>query len=129
MNEKKKYLYNSEVMTEFEKLMVESLLRLEQMVVNAQQSSDISKKLDTINKSVQSTSDSMGKFLDKAQNLAADGEEDEEPKAHEPTEEEQKIAKESLLKELNELASKASDEKNYKLAYKIERAIDTILFE
>lgn len=117
---------SSEVFNEFEKIILKSLMSIEEKILTAQQNPEIAKKLDTINKSVENTSSSMKGLLESAKNLADDSEEIEET---EPTEDEQRLAKESLLKELNEMATKASDEGNYKLAYKIERSIDTIMFE
>jgi hypothetical protein len=130
---------NSEVMTEFEKILLKAMFKIENEIKESNQlktsQQDITKKLDNINKSVKSTSDSMNKFIDSAKNLAKDKKKDDaevdEPDevSYEPTPEEQKIAKENLLAELNQLASKAADERNYKLAYKIERTIDVIKYE
>lgn len=112
---------NSEVFHEYEKLLAEAALSLN-LQVEAQE--DISKKLDTINKGVESTSQKVGDFIELAKNLADDDLKPEEDKV--PTEEEQHVAKAKLLEELNQLAIEASSSSNYKLAYKIERAIDFI---
>ena len=68
----------------------------------------------------------LGKFLDQAENLAVDSVEEEIPLTEE---EGQTRAKEALLEELNKMAFEAANQSNTKLAYKIERAIDSILFE
>lgn len=130
-NMDKKIWSESEVMNEFEKILVKAMNDLNRKVEAQQQSQEISRKLDTINKGVETTSKNLNGFLDAAKNLAEDEEQVgyvEEPVAG-PTEEEQIQAKNLLLEELNELAAKASLEGNYKLAYKIERSIDQILFE
>lgn len=119
---------NSEVISEFEKLVAKATIVLRNKV-EAQQASEISNKLNQINKDVQSASQGMESFLDKAKNLAKDEEPYQEEEFIEPTEDEQAIAKAKLLDELNQLAATAIQEKNYKLAYKIERSIDSILFE
>lgn len=131
-NMDKKVWSNSEVMNEFEKILIKAMDDINKKVEAQQQTQEISRKLDTINKGVESTSKNLTTFLDQAKNLAQDSEEDlgyvEEPILG-PSPEEQALAKASLLEELNELAAQASLEGNYKLAYKIERSIDQIIFE
>lgn len=123
---------NSEVMQEYEKLLAKAALDLQHKIEAQQQSQEISRKLDTINKGVESTSKNLNSFLETAKNLAKDNEEgssEPEEVILPPTPEEQALAKASLLEELNELAAQASKDGNYKLAYKIERSIDQIIFE
>lgn len=131
-NMDKKVWSKSEVMNEFEQILIKAMDDLNKKVEAQQQTQEISRKLDDINKGVESTSKNLSSFLEQAKNLAQDDGEDlgyiEEPILG-PTPEEQALAKASLLEELNELAVKASNEGNYKLAYKIERSIDQIIFE
>lgn len=133
--EKSKYGY-SEVIYEYEKLISKATHSLHDRVKEAQQQ-EISKKLDTINKGVENTSKELGSFLDLAKNLA-DDEQPQEEQVPDPKKEEQLLkdkqaeqleAREKLVQELNELVVKASEDGDFKLVYKIERSIDSLLYE
>lgn len=125
----KKSWDNSEVMKEFESIIATAVAEIQRKIEAQQESQEISRKLDTINKGVESTSKNLTTFLDQAKNLAEDDPGYIEEPLAAPSAEEQALAKASLLEELNELAAQASKEGNYKLAYKIERSIDQIIFE
>lgn len=116
----------SEVMNEFETLLTRSALLL-QKKIEAQQAQEISNKLDRVNQSVETASKGMSDFLEKAKNLAEDDSEDVSEEVG-PTEEEQAEARAMLLAELNQMIVQATENKDYKLAYKIERTIDSIIF-
>jgi len=130
----KKVWKESEVMNEFEKILVKAMVNLsskleeEGKVVEAQQAAEISNKLKQINTDVQNASSGMSDFLDTAKNLAADDlKDDKEEQVDEVKLQEE--AKSALLEELSLLARTASDDGDYKLAYKIERTIDSILYD
>ncbi len=65
----------------------------------------------------------------KATAAADDNAVDEDKAKDKITDDDHKTAKESLLKELHSLANLAADSLNHKLSYKIERAIDSILYD
>lgn len=95
---------------------------------------DVSQKLNQISKDSQNASKEVSNLIEKAQNLAEDSQaEDDEELSDEEAEElnlrRQEEAKKSLLDELNILAKEASDNLDYKLAYKVERAIDSIIYD
>lgn len=123
----------SEVFQEYEKHLIKAALQIQHKIEAQQQTQEISRKLDTINKGVESTSKNLNSFLETAKNLAQDNPEEitdeSEEVVLEPTPEEQAQAKAALLEELNELAAQACRKGNYKLAYKIERSIDQIMIE
>ncbi len=131
-NMDRQHLDESEVFQELEKLLIKSTLIINEKISEAQ-AQDIAKKLDTINKSLETTSKSVGDFINLSKNLAKDESkeitDEDDDKVKEPTEEEQEEAKRKLLEELQDLASKAGYSGNHKIAYKIERAIDRILEE
>jgi small-conductance mechanosensitive channel len=120
-NLSKKIWENSEVMNEYENLIKNALFEMNKKI----EAQDLVRKMDTINKTVDDASKKMDGFLTKTKNLAEDDlAEDSDDK--EPTEEEHEAAKNQLLAELTELAIKAADERDYKVAYKIERIITVI---
>lgn len=128
----KKVWDSSEVMRELERIFLK----------NAQ---DLAKVQEAANKVVKTTADALKaktELADAAKigSAAKDGEisyselEDEKNMAKDQPKEadaakEHKKAQASLLRELSSMAEKAATSGNYKLAYKIERAIDSILFE
>ena len=94
----------------------------------AQAAGQVSQKLQQVRQDTEVASKELGNFLQKAESLAEDEFVDGDDQ--EITEEEQaSIAKESLLEELSMLASEAARSGNYKTAYKIERAADSILHD
>ena len=116
---------NSEVMKEYEKLLLKHLKKAsesidEALLKEAQVASNVTQKLDGVSKSTETAAKNMNTLLNMSKSLADD---QEEPG---PTEEE--MAKEALLGELYELASKASILGDHKEAYSIERTIDIILY-
>jgi phage-related protein len=115
---------------EFEGLLARAAVELAKNIElekEAQAAGQVSQKLQQVSQVTQTASTELGNFLDQAQNLAVDSEEEEETPLTE--EEEQERAKAALVHELGKMAFEAANQSNTKLAYKIERAIDSILFE
>lgn len=114
---------------EFEGLLARAAIELSkklELEKEAQAAGQVSQKLQQVSKDTQTASTQLGNFLDQAESLASDPDSELEPLTQE---EEQALAKESLVEELGKMALEAVSQKNIKLAYKIERAIDSILFE
>jgi len=97
--------------------------------VEAQQAGQVSQKLQQVSKDTQTASKELGSFMDMAENLAEDEIEPTEKEELAKRQEEESIAKASLLEELGQMAAEASHSGNYKVAYKIERAIDSIIYD
>lgn len=125
----KKVWDSSEVMRELERIFIKNAgLKEVQDAANAMV--DAAKKGDEAQKKMKEALKSPAKDgeisyseLEDEQNMAKD-----QPK-EEDSAKEHKKAQASLLRELSSMAEKAATSGNYKLAYKIERAIDSILFE
>lgn len=101
---------NSEVMQEFENRILKSVEKFRSI---AGIIADTEKATDNIQKANESAKELVSTL---SQNLAEDDESD-------ITDEEFNEAKDSLIEELTHLSYAAADQKNIKLAYKIERTI------
>jgi len=108
----------SEVMREYEKLLINSALTMEKLIKLSQE-----KKLDETNAELDSAIEKAEKLKGLLGNAAEDGE--VLPGAEDSKEDPQ--AKEDMINDLTALAREAAEEGNYKVAYKIERAITEIL--
>lgn len=123
---------DSEVIKEFEKKMIKVALHLKEKVEAQIQVSDKMKQIKT---DTESANKQMTQLMDSAKNLSDDEEsiedevEEEEEEEKELTSEDFERAREMLLSELKELTDQAINMGNTKLAYKIERAIDELIFE
>jgi hypothetical protein len=116
------------VLEEFEKRLARASLELAKKA----QTGQATEKIEDVGDAAQQAEESVDSLADKVDTeigSAADDEdlEDEEPTP--PTEEEHAIARQALISELREMAIKASREGNTKLAYKIERTVDELIFE
>lgn len=128
---------NSEVLREFEKKMARAAIELKNKVEAQLQ---VSEKMKQIKTDTETAQKQMSQLMNTAKNLtddemeleeeihATENHEDEEIE-HEFSEQDCIAAKQTLLAELRLMAQGAIDEGNIKLAYKIERAIDEIVFE
>jgi ribosome-binding ATPase YchF (GTP1/OBG family) len=101
-----------------------------QLAKKAQAAGEISQKIQQVSQSTENASKELGKFLDMAKNLAEDKELfDEELSDEELSDEElHEKARISLLEELSKMAIYAANNSDYKTAYKIERAYDSIFY-
>jgi hypothetical protein len=93
-------------------------------------------KLKGMSDNIEKVEKGLNKIHNQVQNLSEDDEAKDQPKdSPKPLAEAKKVqdmeakAKKELLDELIALAEDAANKKDYKLAYKIERTIDSILFE
>jgi hypothetical protein len=117
----------SEVLKEFEKRLARASIEL------AKKAQDAAGKIDNVNESASTAMESVRELSDTIkQDIAqADDAELEEEDFDDlpPTEEEHAVARESLINELRQMAIEASKNKNTKLAYKIERTVEELIFE
>lgn len=126
----KKVWDSSEVMRELERIFIKNAVDLDKvqqaanaMVDAAKKGDEAKKKMDeAVKSSVAKDGEISYSELEDEKNMAKDQPKEDSAKEH-------KKAQASLLRELSSMAEKAATSGNYKLAYKIERAIDSILFE
>ncbi len=118
---------NSDFSCEFEKIVIESMLKLEDISEEIRKKasglSDLANESEATKKSIEGTTDSVVK-LDTALNNINSAE--DEVSDDEVTEEEQKKARFELIEELRKKSYLAADSGDIILAYQIERAIEEI---
>ena len=121
---------NSEVMMEFEKLILSRAVQLAEIYKKVAQSKD---EIDSLTQSVKGLTEATKDFSSASEKAfsADDQESDSETKKNvkedESLEDLTVSAEEEIVLELRKLADEALDQKNMKLLYKIERTISEIL--
>ena len=121
---------NSEVMMEFEKLILSRAVQLAEIYKKVAQSKD---EIDSLTQSVKGLTEATKDFSSASEKAfsADDQESDSETKKNvkedESLEDLTISAEEEIVLELRKLADEALDQKNMKLLYKIERTISEIL--
>lgn len=121
----KKIWESNQVLKELESRMARIGLEL------AKRAQVASEKLKQIDESATKANQNIKELVQTVKTDVASDEEliESEPLEIPPTEAEQQVARESLIKELREMAIEASRNGNTKLAYKIERTVDEIIYE
>lgn len=124
----KKVWESSEVMKELEKIYKQS--NLENLSKTINDLAQNAPKIQQATQNVKQLSDAVSKIGNPAEDGEIEPEESKECESEDSnSKRSHKKAKNTLLKELKKMADDAADRLDYKLAYKIERAIDSVVFE